>query len=523
MKPNVAQPGEISGRPGARDSQPSTQSGVALQAQRQPERAALILGDRMLSYRRLDERTTRLALALTALGLGPGDRVAAVLPNGFEFFEVSNAVAKLRGNFIPINWHLKDEELRWILTDSDARAVIADARFAEEVGRATDGIVGCETIWVGAGDGLDYEQALAVVELSAELPTGLPQTPYMFYTSGTTGRPKGAVDESGEGAARQVRALIEAFGLRGDDVHVLAGPAYHAAPGGWVNVYLSLGATNVILPRWDAIEWLSLVHAHRATTAFLVPTHFIRLAELTAEQRARFDVSSLRLILHAGEPCPVPLKARAIEMFPGAEILEYYGGSEAGAATAITTEEWLRHPGSVGRALPGIRIEILDHAGDRLPTGDSGHVYYTPWGRTSYHKDPVKTAHAWRDDVFTVGDIGRMDDEGYLYLTDRRDDMILRAGVNIYPREIENVLIGHPAVADCTVLGVPDSRSGEAVKAIVEPAAPVTVDELRRHCHDQLARFKCPEVFEFVDRIPRDPSGKVRKGVLREAHLRTGA
>lgn len=488
--------------------------GVAHHAEQTPDKPALVLGDLVRTYGELDDRARRLACALAERGVRPGSRIAVMLPNGFEFFEAGSAASRLGVNFIPINWHLRGSEVNWILHDSQAVALIAHEEFAAEAQAALAGTT-CRPLWVG-GPHSEYETAIATANLDADLSAGGSlSTPFMFYTSGTSGKPKGAVADPG-GSATGTLKLVDSFGLRSDDVHLLAGPAYHAAPGGWTSIYLALGATTVILARWDAREWLRLAARHHVTTAFLVPTHFARIFDALDEDGVHLALPDLRLVLHAAEPCRVPLKQRVLETFPTAEVIEYYGGSEAGAATAITRDEWLAHRGSVGRAIPGIDIRVLDEQGRPLPAGEDGLVYYTPSGRTRYHNDPEKTARAWHGDLFTVGDYGHLDDDGYLYISDRRDDLILRGGVNIYPREVEDTLMEHPAVLDCAVVGVPDETHGRAVTAVIQLSRPASADEIQSFCRARLATYKCPETIEFVDDLQRDPSGKLRRRHLRE-------
>jgi long-chain acyl-CoA synthetase len=280
---------------------------------------------------------------------------------------------------------------------------------------------------------------------------------------------------------------------------------------------LFVGATSVILPTWDAREWLRLVERHRVTLSFMTPAHFIRILEVPEAERARYDLSSLRLIVHGGAPCPSSVKRRILDALASTAVWELYGASEGGA-TRISPEEWRAHPGSVGLPWPGVEVRILDDDGRPKPAGEPGIVYIAPAGgaRFHYHDDDDKTAEAWRDDAFTVGDIGYLDPDGYLYLTDRASDMVLRGGVNVYPREIEEVLYTHPAVVDCAVFGVPDERFGEALRAVVEVRSPVTKDELRAHLAGTLADFKVPSEIEFVDELPRNPNGKVMKRWLRE-------
>jgi len=275
----------------------------------------------------------------------------------------------------------------------------------------------------------------------------------------------------------------------------------------------------VILERFDAREWIRQVERHRVTACFMVPAHFIRLLELPSEEWSAKDLSSLRLVLHAAAPCPVPVKWRILDALAGVEIWEFYGASEGGA-TRISPEEWRTHPGSVGKPWPGVEIAILDAGGRRCGPGEAGLVHIHPAGgaKFRYHNDPGKTEAAWREGAFTVGDVGYVDEEGYLYLTDRASDMVIRGGVNIYPAEIEQVLHRHPLVVDCAVFGVPDERLGEEVKAVVEVREPVTSEELVEFCRGHLADFKVPRHVEMVASLPRDPAGKVVKRHLRDAH-----
>jgi long-chain acyl-CoA synthetase len=344
----------------------------------------------------------------------------------------------------------------------------------------------------------------------------------MFYTSGTTGRPKGVVHATPSAERLQFvqSMLVDLWGFTPDDVHLLSGPAYHAGPGGYAFTSLFVGATVVILPSWDAREWLRLVDRWKVTSTFMTPAHFIRILEVPSEERSTFDLSSLRLVIHGGAPCPIPVKERIIEALAPAEVYELYGASEGGA-TRISSAEWLQKPGSVGTTWPGVEIRIVGEDGSVLGRNETGLIYITPPGGVGfqYHNDPEKTSGAWRDGAFTVGDIGHVDEDGHLYITDRASDMVIRGGVNIYPREIEEVLHRHPAVVDCAVFGVPDERYGEALKAVVEVRSPVSIDDLQSHVRSSLADFKCPQIVELVEMLPRDPNGKVLKRLLREQAL----
>ena len=484
-----------------------------------------MLGDTVRTYAELDDRSNRLAHALGGLGAGEDRPVAVVLPNCLEFFDVAAAAAKLQAPFLPVNWHLKADELGYVLADSGASVVVTAPALLPTVESARAQAPRCRTLVTGPG----YEAALARstddVDRDGDgdgverLDSGAAPS-FVFYTSGTTARPKGVIHGrfTGEVARMSQDAQVALWSWTPDDVYVMAGPSYHAAHGGWASTALYVGATTVLLPAWDAREWLRLVERHRATRSFLVPAHFIRILEVPEAERSGFDISSLRLIVHAAAPCPVSVKRRVMEALAPAEIHELYGASEGGA-TRISPEEWLAHPGSVGRPWPGVEVRILDDEGASRPAGEQGLVYVTPMGswKFHYHNDPDKTSSAWRDDAFTVGDIGYLDDDGYLYITDRASDMVLWGGVNIAPREVEDVLHTHPAVVDCAVFGVPDARDGEHLKAVVEGRAGLRVDELESHVRAQLADYKVPREWELVDELPRDPSGKVLKRLLRQA------
>jgi long-chain acyl-CoA synthetase len=348
----------------------------------------------------------------------------------------------------------------------------------------------------------------------------------MFYTSGTTARPKGVVHGGLADHQNRLRAMegqVALWSWTVDEVYVMSGPAYHASHLGWSLCSLYIGATTVITEQFDARGWLAEVDRHRGTRTFMVPAHFIRILELPEDERKAIDVSSLTLIVHAAAPCPVAVKYRMMDSFPDAEIHELYGASEGGA-TKISPAEWRAKPGSVGRPWPGVEIRILDEEGTSVPTGQPGLVYIRPAGpqRFSYRNDDQATSAAWHDDAFTVGDIGFLDEDGYLSITDRVSDMVLWGGVNIAPREIEEVLFEHPAVVDCAVFGVPHQRDGEQLMAMVQLRYPVGTDVLADHVGATLAKYKVPRLWEVVDELPRDVNGKVRKRQLRQRHSVAG-
>jgi long-chain acyl-CoA synthetase len=516
-------------------------AGVAAHARAAPDAIAVIDGHRTRTYAELDERSTRLARAYIGLGGELGGSLAVMLENSIETFECMGAAAKVAGAYLPVNWHLRAEELEWILADSGAPVLVADARFRDVAEAALAGARGCRLLLVGDG----YEDALAGSD--EPFPDQAPTHRWVIYTSGTTGRPKGVVHAAHPGAdvAASQRMLVELWGYRSDDVHITSGPLYHTGPAGYATTTLFAGGTVVCLRWFEALEWMRLVEEHGVTTSFVAPAHFIRLLEIIDATRAlapdgpRPDapppsppsrpslpsLASLRHLIHAGAPCPPSVKRRIMDVLPDTEIWELYGASEGGA-TRIGPDEWRAHPGSVGRPWPGTTVRIVDlETGAALGPGETGAIWISPPGasRFHYHNDPDKTAAAWaQGDAFSVGDVGHLDADGYLYVTDRVSDMVIRAGANVYPREIEDVLHGHEAVVDCAVFGIPDDRDGEHLKAVVElrpsARARTTTDDLAAFCREHLASYKCPEVWELVEVLPRDPNGKVLKRFLRQQH-----
>ena len=491
----------------------SPEFGVSAHAASQPDKIALILRDHTRTFGELEDRTTRLAHVLRDCH-AEGSVVAAMLPNSFEFIETGVASGKAGARFLPINYHLRSEEVRHLLVDSGATVLVVDSE-SLVAARAAMPSEGAPRLIV---TGTEYDQLIADSTSEPPLPSG-PSWQPMFYTSGTTGRPKGVV-HAGFGpdrAAFAQQAQAALWQWQNDDVFLMCGPAYHASHCGWAMTALFVGATTVLMPTWDGRQWLHLVDEHRATRSFMVPAHFIRVLEVPVEERSAFDLTSLRIVVHGGAACPIEVKRRFLSAVP-AQVWELYGGSEGGA-TRISPEEWLSHPGSVGLPWPGTEIRILDDNRQGVTNGQTGLVYIRPPGgmRFAYHGDPSKTRDAWVEDAFTVGDIGHLDHEGYLYLTDRASDLVIRAGVNIYPREIEEVLHTHPGVIDCAVFGVPDPRNGEELMAMVEARPGASPEQLREHLMERIARFKVPRDICLTDSLPRDPNGKVLKRLLRES------
>jgi long-chain acyl-CoA synthetase len=494
-------------------------AGLLAHARSRPDAPALRLGDTTRTYAELDDRARRLAHALHGLGVRRDDRVAVMVPNSLEFFEAVHACGRLGAVVVPVNVHFKADEAGWIVADSGATAVVV----GDELEPALVGVAAVPRIVVGPG----YDDRLAAapehgeVEPDDVIGDAWPTT--MAYTSGTTGRPKGVAigAEDFRRRAAGVAAGGERWGLGPEDLHLLVGPMYHSGPLYWGQMHLAFGATVVVMPRWDAREALQLIQDLGVTTTHMVPANFQRILALDPAERDRYDLSSLKLVVHAAAPCPVPLKRAFMELVGADKVFEYYGASEGGG-TVITPGEWLEHPGSVGRPVPGNEFVILDDDGRALPTGAGGTIWVRPAESSfEYHNDPEKTAATHRDGFFTVGDAGYLDADGYLYLSDRKSDMVITGGVNVYPREIEECLLQHPDVVDVAVLGVPDEEWGEVLYALVQPrpGTGLDADAVVGHVREHLADYKRPRIVELTPELPRDPNGKVRKPKLREAYL----
>jgi long-chain acyl-CoA synthetase len=488
------------------------------------------MGERgtVVTYGELERRSLKAARLLHAAGLRRGDVLAILMENHPAFFEVAWAAQRSGLYYTAINSHLTAAEVQYVLDDSGAKALVTTealsgvARSLELSAMALRLVVGGEL------PGFDrYEDRLALAE-PAPLPDEA-EGSEMLYSSGTTGRPKGvrkplSLAPLGDPSAIPVlvaQGLAERFGIDEHAVYLSPAPLYHAAPLVTCMAVQRLGGTVVVMERFDPALFLELVERHRVTHTQLVPTMFVRLLRLDDATKRRFDLSSLRMAVHAAAPCPVEVKRRMLEWW-GPIIHEYYSGTEHVGSTWITPEEWLAHPGSVGR--PVEEVHIVGPDGEELGPGEEGVVYFGGGVPFEYHNDPEKTAsithpRGWR----TLGDVGYLDEDGYLYLTDRAAHVIVSGGVNVYPQEAENVLAAHPAVRDVAVIGVPDADLGEQVKAVVELedpslAGPALEAELVAWCRERLAGYKCPRSVDFVEGLPRDPNGKLYKRRLKDRY-----
>ncbi len=489
------------------------EAGVQTHAQRRPDAVALRVDDDVYTYAELNDAARDLAHALHGLGVRRGDRVGILVPNSAEFFMATHACGRLGAIVVPVNIHFKADEAGWVVTDSGATAVVVTRELVPALAQVPDiARLVVEDGWAAGMPDVDPPDVIG---------DAWPTT--MAYTSGTTGRPKGVAmgpDDMRRRAAG-VSANRDVWGIGPGTVHLMVGPAYHAGPSYWAQMHLAIGATVVVMRRWDAETALGLIERWHVTTTHMVPANFQRILALPDDVRSRYDISSLRLVVHAAAPCPVPLKRAFMEFVGADKVWEYYGASEGGG-TVISPQEWLQKPGSVGKPFPGHRFLVLDDDGRELPPGEVGTLWVAPAGTSfEYHNDPDKTAAQYRGEFFTVGDAAYLDEDGYLFLADRKSDMVISGGVNIYPREIEECLLTQPGIVDCAVLGVPDDEWGEVLLAIVQPRTEGTLaeDDVVSWVRDHLADFKRPRLVEFVAELPRDPNGKVRKPKLREAYL----
>ncbi|TYO90916.1 acyl-CoA synthetase [Oceanicella actignis] len=483
-----------------------------------------------VSFAALEARANQGAHLLRRRAIGVGDHIAILMENRREFLETCFAADRAGVYYTTISTHLTPAEIAYILRDCGARLLIGSTALAPLIEALRPQMAGLPLLLAGEG-GAEGESLAAAL-------AAMPDTPIaderqgldMLYSSGTTGRPKGIkwpLPDVPPGRRDMLIDLLTGlFGYGPETRYLNPAPLYHAAPLRHSMVAIKAGGSVFVMDRFDPEEALRLIEAHRITHSQWVPTMFVRMLKLPPETRARYDLSSMRMAVHAAAPCPIEVKRRMIEWW-GPIIHEYYSGTENNGFTAIDSAEWLAHPGSVGRARLGV-IHICDETGRELPVGAEGEVYFESGQPFSYHNDPEKTAASRNAQGWTtLGDIGRLDEEGYLYLTDRKSFVIISGGVNIYPQEIEDALVGHPAVMDVAVFGVPNEEFGEEVKAVVQPApghapTPELAEELMDWCRARLSRIKRPRSIEFRERLPRTPTGKLYKRLLRDEYLRRG-
>ena len=485
----------------------------------------VICGDEVRSRDQVIEGGQRVAAGLLAHGVAAGEAVALLLKNDFAVLEANLGVRRIDAYGVPINWHWHPEEIGYVLRDCAPKLLIGHRDLLEAAAAAIP--PGLPVVSVGGGEGfIDYADWLAAQTPYQGQGAGLGSS--MIYTSGTTGRPKAVrrLPASAEESAQRARVLALIHDTAPGNVALVTGPMYHLFSQAIAMASFGAGATVVVMPRFDPEEMLRLVERHRVTHSAVVPTLFTRLLRLPAETRARYDLSSLRHVVHSGAPCAPEVK-RAMIAWWGPVLYETYGSSETGVVTKISSEEWLAHPGSVGRPVLTGEVRILDEAGRWAGPDVVGDVYLKMHGTPdfTFHGDSAKRAAVERDGFITCGDIGWLDAEGRLYLCDRRADMLISGGVNIYPAEIEAALMEHPLIEDAAVFGVPDAEFGEAVAAYVQsnPGCGLTEAAVRDHVRSRLAGYKVPRLVVITDRLPREENGKLLKRKLKAPYWEQAA
>ena len=503
--------------------------GLSYRAQQAPDQMAIVsqAGDR--TYAALNARANQVVRALRARGMGVGDSLALICTNRPEFVETWAACNRAGFRLTPVNWHLTAEEAGYIVDDCEAKAVVADARLGD-VARGAAEMAPRATIRLATGGAIagyeSYDDAISAESADDIDDPTLGSS--MLYTSGTTGRPKGVHRPAAQTAAT---ATINLFGYADDgtDVELCTGPLYHAAPLSFsLAIPMNFGATVVLMDGWSAEETLRLVQQHKVSHMHMVPTMFHRMLALPDDVRASYDLSSLKHVLHGAAPCPVPVKQALIDWI-GPIVVEYYAATE-GVGSFVDSATWLSKPGTVGKPFGPDQVRIGDEDGNPLPANEIGLVYIKAPEATrfEYFKDQDKTASSFRGEYFTLGDVGYLDEDGYLFLTDRTANLIISGGVNIYPAEVDAVLLTHPAVGDAATIGIPNPEWGEEVKAVVEVKAGLTPSpelaaELIAFCRERLSSYKCPKSVDFIDALPRQDNGKIYKRVLRDRYREEAA
>jgi len=499
---------------------------IADHADGDPQSPALIVADGAISYGELFEASQRVAALLHQAGLRRGDGVALVLPNRPEFFEITWGCQLSGLYYSAVNTHFTPDEVAYVIDDSGAKAVFIDQSMAD-LGKRILELNDDVDVHISVGGALprwrSYTDALA----DSGQPPPISDGSEMLYSSGTTGRPKAVrrlLPEDGQGSwAQKVLeySLAQRYGMTASSVYLSPAPLYHAAGINYTMAVHRVGAAAILIPKFDAEAVLRLIETHRVTHAQFVPTMFVRMLKLPETIREKYDVSSLRYVIHAAAPCPVDVKKRMMAWF-GPIIHEYYGGTEGFAGTIIDPQEWLAHPGSVGK--PFSPVHVVGEDGTELAVGESGELFFEGGPAFEYFNDPEKTASVFNDRGWrSLGDMGYLDEDGYMYLTDRSTFMIVSGGVNIYPQEAENLLVVHPKLVDAAVFGVPNDEFGEEVKAVVQPIdgaapGPELEAELIEYCRANLASYKCPRTIEFDADLPRDPNGKLYKRLIRDRY-----
>jgi acyl-CoA synthetase (AMP-forming)/AMP-acid ligase II len=502
----------------------------AVIAEQTPDKPAIVMAasGETLTYRELEARSNQGAQLFRKLGLKPGDGIAVFMENHLRYLELCWAAQRAGLYYTCISSRLTAGEVEYIVRDCGAKLFIASHSLAKIAGEVAPALSDLERFMVGGTipGYASYESAVA--EMTAARIADETAGADMLYSSGTTGRPKGVrVPLSGlpiDSPSPLMLIVTGLFGMDQNSIYLSPAPLYHAAPLRYCMAVHRIGGTVVVMEHFDAEEALRLIGKYRATASQWVPTMFVRMLKLPDEVRAGYDVSSMRTAIHAAAPCPIDVKRRMIEWW-GPVLHEYYAGTEGNGFCYVNSSDWLARPGTVGKSLLG-EIHICDDEGNELPIGEEGVIYFGGGAQFQYHNDEKKTRdsrHPGHPEWSTLGDVGKLDADGYLYLTDRKAFMIISGGVNIYPQEAENVLISHPDVADVAVIGVPNEEFGEEVKAVVQPidwdrAGPALAEDLIAYCRAQLSPIKCPRSVDFERELPRHPTGKLYKRLVRDRY-----
>jgi len=498
-------------------------------AKTKPDAPAFIMAKtgEVVNRREYDQRINRVAQYFKDIGLQPKDHIAICMENNSRYFEIASAAGDAGLIFTCISTHLKLSETEYIINNCDARLFITSQYMKDLAAELIDltPSVTHRLMVGGTVDGYDsYEETMAKYPANP-IPLGMSGRA-MLYSSGTTGRPKGVLSTVEDTPVGEMspsgEVFLSLYQMNEDVVYLSPAPLYHAAPLGFSMMTLGVGGTVIVMERFDAEESLALIDKYRATHSQWVPTMFIRMLKLPEEVRSKYDVSSMKIAIHAAAPCPIEVKEQMIQWW-GPVFLEYYAGTEADSMIMISSQEWLEHKGSVGKCYIG-KIHILDEEENEMPVEKPGGIYIEDGNPFEYHKELEKTAESRSSKGWTtLGDIGYLDEEGYLYLTDRKTNMIISGGVNIYPQETENLLTMHPKVLDVAVIGVPHEEFGEEVKAVVhlinmDDAGPELENELIEYCREMLSHLKCPKSIDFSDDLPRTPTGKLVKRLLKDRY-----
>lgn len=499
--------------------------------------SGIISGDRYLSQQALAVNSAKAATALHSAGVWQGDVVALLLRNDFAFFEATRGATLLGATTVPMNWHMSVEEIAYVLDDCDAKVLIAHSDLLTESVLAVCG--GREVIAVETPP--ELAAAFSIASSACNAPGVVPEwyqwlsafDPWdeeprsmsnpMFYTSGTTGMPKGVLRKpvAPEVAARAMKRSANAWGLSGESLtSIMTGPLYHSAPNAYGMGIVRGGGLLILQPRFDAREMLELIERYQISHLHMVPTMFVRLLKLPQQERSRYDLSSLRHVAHGAAPCPKDVKQQMIDWW-GPVIYEYYAMTETGIVAMCDSEQWLAHAGTVGCAAEGVDIRIVDEQGEDCPAGTAGQICVssevTPY--VAYHRAEEKTQDLHMGNYIATGDVGYLDEGGFVFISDRISDMVISGGVNIYPAEIEKVLVSMPVVRDCAVFGIPDKEFGERLVSVVETSEPLPGDAVSAFLRERISGYKVPREILFTDHLPREDSGKIKKRLLKEAFL----